>query len=196
MYSSTALQGALYISTALQRSTLYILYTLPPYLSPGPAPRKMATCKLQGPFGPTTQATLSLSPKQAPPTYLSGSMCSSMCRRRNTAGRAVTVTHRSDRATGRNRTTRCMYVCRKVKNSQARTGHQRGMGGRWTDDDGTHERHTDTNKQAHKQDTHTLSWRTHNSGPRSPCRPPSTHGAKDTNKGTTTQQTTGSNMRH
>ena len=40
----------------------------------------------------------------------------------------------------------CMYVCRKVKNSQARTGHQRGMGGRWTDDDDTHERHTDTNK--------------------------------------------------
>ena len=37
---------------------------------------------------------------------------------------------------------RCMYVCRKVKNSQARTGHQRGMGGRRTDDDGTHERHT------------------------------------------------------
>ena len=37
-----------------------------------------------------------------------------------------------------------MYVCSKVKNSQARTGHQRGMGGRWTDDDGTHERHTDT----------------------------------------------------
>ena len=33
----------------------------------------------------------------------------------------------------------CMYVCRKVKNSQARTGHQRGMGGRWTDDDDTHE---------------------------------------------------------
>ena len=25
---------------------------------------------------------------------------------------------------------RCMYVCRKVKNSQARTGHRRGMGGR------------------------------------------------------------------
>ena len=39
-----------------------------------------------------------------------------------------------------------MYVCRKVKNSQARTGHQRGMGGRKTDDDDTHERHTDTNK--------------------------------------------------
>ena len=30
---------------------------------------------------------------------------------------------------------------------RARTGHQRGrMGGRWTDDDDTHERHTDTNK--------------------------------------------------
>ena len=38
-----------------------------------------------------------------------------------------------------------MYVCRKM-NSQARTGHQRGMGGRGTDDDDTHERHTDTNK--------------------------------------------------
>ena len=33
-----------------------------------------------------------------------------------------------------------------MKNSPARTGHQRGMGGRWTDDDDTHERHTDTNK--------------------------------------------------
>ena len=33
---------------------------------------------------------------------------------------------------------------RSVKNSQARTGHQRGMGGRWTGDDDTHERHTDT----------------------------------------------------
>ena len=30
-----------------------------------------------------------------------------------------------------------------MKNSQARTGHQRGMGGRKTDDDDTHERHTD-----------------------------------------------------
>ena len=39
-----------------------------------------------------------------------------------------------------------MYVCRKMNNSQARTGHQRGMGGRGTDDDDTHERHTDTNK--------------------------------------------------
>ena len=27
---------------------------------------------------------------------------------------------------------RAMYVCRKVKNSQARTGHRRGMGGRYT----------------------------------------------------------------
>ena len=33
-----------------------------------------------------------------------------------------------------------------MKNSQARTGHQRGIGGRETDDDDTHERHTDTNK--------------------------------------------------
>ena len=39
-----------------------------------------------------------------------------------------------------------MYVCRKMNNSQARTGHQRGMGGRGTDDDDTHEQHTDTNK--------------------------------------------------
>ena len=39
-----------------------------------------------------------------------------------------------------------MYVCRKVKNSQARTEHQRGMDGRETDDDDTLERHTDTNK--------------------------------------------------
>ena len=29
-----------------------------------------------------------------------------------------------------------MYVCRKVKNSQARTGHRRGMGGRWTEKEG------------------------------------------------------------
>ena len=70
-----------------------------------------------------------------------------------------------------------MYVCRKVKNSQARTGHQRGMGGRWTDDDDTHERHTDTNKLTRHTASglpHTLSWRTHNSGPHSSCRPPST----------------------
>ena len=39
-----------------------------------------------------------------------------------------------------------MYVCRKMNNSQARTGHQRGMGGRETDDDDTHERHKDTNR--------------------------------------------------
>ena len=37
-------------------------------------------------------------------------------------------------------------LVRKVKNSQARTGHQRGMDGRETDDDDTLERHTDTNK--------------------------------------------------
>ena len=42
--------------------------------------------------------------------------------------------------------TQTMYVCRKMNNSQARTGHQRGMGGRETDDDDTHEQHTDTNK--------------------------------------------------
>ena len=39
-----------------------------------------------------------------------------------------------------------MCVCRKMNNNRARTGHQRGMGGRGTDDDDTHERHTDTNK--------------------------------------------------
>ena len=56
-----------------------------------------------------------------------------------------------------------MYVCRKVKNSQARTGHRRGMGGRETGDDGTHERHTDTNKLTRRTASwlpHTLSWRT------------------------------------
>ena len=69
----------------------------------------------------------------------------------------------------------CMYVCRKVKNSQARTGHQRGMGGRWTDDDDTHERHTDTNKLTRHTASglpHTLSRQTHNSRPHPPCRPP------------------------
>ena len=70
---------------------------------------------------------------------------------------------------------KAMYVCRKVKNSQARTGHQRGMGGRWTDDDDTHERHTDTNRLTRHTAIwlpHTLSRRTHNSGPHPPCRPP------------------------
>ena len=70
---------------------------------------------------------------------------------------------------------RCMCVCSKVKNSQARTGHQRGMGGRWTDDDGTHERHTDTNRLTRHTASwlpHTLSWRTHDSRPHLPCRPP------------------------
>ena len=69
----------------------------------------------------------------------------------------------------------CMYVCRKMNNSRARTGHQRGMGGRGTDDDDTHERHTDTNKLTRHTASwlpHTLSWRTHNSRPHPPCRPP------------------------
>ena len=74
-------------------------------------------------------------------------------------------------------TNMCVYV-RKVKNSQARTGHQRGMGGRWTDDDDTHERHTDTNKLTRHTASwlpHTLSRRTHNSGPHIlPVAPPST----------------------
>ena len=68
-----------------------------------------------------------------------------------------------------------MYVCRKMNNSQARTGHQRGMGGRGTDDDDTHERHTDTNKLTRHTASwlpHTLSWRTHNSRPRPPLSPP------------------------
>ena len=55
-----------------------------------------------------------------------------------------------------------------MNNSQARTGHQRGMGGRGTDDDDTHERHTDTNKLTRHTASwlpHTLSWRTHNSKP-------------------------------
>ena len=35
----------------------------------------------------------------------------------------------------------------KAKARLGRTGHQRVMGGRWTDDDGTRERHTDTHTQ-------------------------------------------------
>ena len=69
----------------------------------------------------------------------------------------------------------CMYVCRKVKNSQARTGHQRGMGGRKTDDDDTHERHTDTNKLTRHTASglpHILSGRTHHSGHVPPVAPP------------------------
>ena len=68
-----------------------------------------------------------------------------------------------------------MYVCRKVKNSQARTGHQRGMGGRKTDDDDTHERHTDTNKLTRHTASglpHILSGRTHHSGHVPPVAPP------------------------
>ena len=69
-----------------------------------------------------------------------------------------------------------MYVCREVKNSQARTGqHRRGMGGRWTDDDDTHERHTDTNKLTRHTASglpHILSGRTHHSGHAPPVTPP------------------------
>ena len=82
-----------------------------------------------------------------------------------------------------------------MNNSRARTGHQRGMGGRGTDDDDTHERHTDTNKLTRHTASwlpHTLSWRTHNSGPHSSCRPPQhSKVPRETNKGTTSQQTTG-----
>jgi len=49
------------------------------------------------------------------------------------------------------------------KSASLGLGHQRGMGGRKTGDDGTLERHTDT--QTHKHSAswlpHTLSWRTH-----------------------------------
>ena len=68
-----------------------------------------------------------------------------------------------------------MYVCSKVKNSQARTGHQRGMGGRKTDDDDTHERHTDTNKLTRHTASglpHILSGAYTSLRPRPPCRPP------------------------
>ena len=88
-----------------------------------------------------------------------------------------------------------MYVCRKMKNSQARTGHQRGMGGRGTDDDDTHERHTDTNRLTRHTASwlpHTLSWRTHNSGPHSPYRPPQhSQVPRETNKGTTNNRQQG-----
>ena len=49
------------------------------------------------------------------------------------------------------------------------------MGGRWTDDDDTHERHTDTNRLTRHTASglpHTLSRLTHNSRPYPPCRPP------------------------
>ena len=47
---------------------------------------------------------------------------------------------------------------RKVKNRQARPGHQRGMGGRWTDDDDTIERHTDTSRLRAQLQNRALSW--------------------------------------
>ena len=67
----------------------------------------------------------------------------------------------------------------KVKNSQARTGHQRVMGGRETDDDGTRGV-SDTQTHTSSQDTqpaglpHITSKRTalRHSRPRPPCRPP------------------------
>ena len=93
--------------------------------------------------------------------------------------------------------TSLLRLGRKVKNSQARTGHQRGMGGRGTDDDDTHEQHTDTNKLTRHTASrlpHTLSWRTHNSGPHPPCRPPALQGAKGHKQGHITKQTTESNM--
>ena len=77
-----------------------------------------------------------------------------------------------------------------MKNSQARTGHQRGMGGRWTDDDDTHERHTDTNRLTRHTASwlpHTLSWRTHNSRQRSPCRPPQHPRCQESNSSKQTQ---------
>ena len=92
----------------------------------------------------------------------------------------------------RQRTLVCpMYVCRKMNNSRAQTGHQRGMGGRGTDDDDTHERHTDTNKLTRHTASwlpHTLSWRTHNSRPHPPCRPP--QHSKVPREQTRAQQTT------
>ena len=84
----------------------------------------------------------------------------------------------------------CLYVCRKVKNSQARTGHQRGMGGRKTDDEDTHERHTYTNKLPRHTASglpHILSGRTHHSGHVPPVAPPSTPRCQETNNSTTTQ---------
>ena len=50
----------------------------------------------------------------------------------------------------------------EAKNSLVRTGHQRGMDGRETEDDDTRERHTDTQTQqlsdTHKLTRHTASW--------------------------------------
>ena len=77
-----------------------------------------------------------------------------------------------------------------MNNSQARTGHQRGMGGRETDDDDTHERHTDTNKLTRHTASglpHILSGRTHHSGHVPPVAPPSTPRCQETNNSTTTQ---------
>ena len=62
-----------------------------------------------------------------------------------------------------------MYVCRKVKTSQARTGHQRGMGGRGTDEcwDGVRRilrQAADqlSNKLSHAQHLDEVTWTTKN----------------------------------
>ena len=64
------------------------------------------------------------------------------------------------------------------------------MGGRWTDDDGTHERHTDINRLTRHTASglpHILSGRTHHSGHVPPVAPPSTPRCQETNNSTTTQ---------
>ena len=70
------------------------------------------------------------------------------------AGRVATRVSRGGRpmAKGGGNNSIKVRLGRKAKNSLARTGHQRGMGGRETDDDDTLERHTDTqtHTQAHK----------------------------------------------
>ena len=94
-----------------------------------------------------------------------------------------------------------MYVCRKMNNSQARTGHANERGMRMGVDAGqmtttrrdTHERHTDTNRLTRHTASwlpHTLSWRTHNSGPHSPCRPPQHSLPQVPREQTRAQQTT------
>ena len=71
------------------------------------------------------------------------------------------------------------------------------MGGRGTDDDDTHEQHTDTNKltrhTASVAATHPESAYTYLKAAPLLSPPPALQGAKGTHKGTTTQQTTGAN---
>jgi len=93
--------------------------------------------------------------------------------------RHARATHRHTQA----HKTLSMYVCRKVKNSQARTGHQRGMGGRETDaGQMTATRSSDTQTHTSSQDTHVIQLGCHTPRvgvhitlghvPRPPCRPP------------------------